>query len=637
MVNFECKYCGAKLTVEDSQRVVLCNYCGTEQALPGGLASPDRASRFERANHHRQNGDFDRALEIYNKILDENADDAEAYWSLLLCRFGVVYVQDAGGYKPTINRMQRTSILADEDYRAACRHADAEQREIYMREAGKINDIQRRYLQIVESERPFDVFICFKNEPKGKAFGQDFYNLLTSRGYRVFFSAATLKSLAGEEYEPYIYAALQSARVMIVIATSAENVSSPWVKNEWQRFLLLMREDKDRLLIPAVSGMRPEALPADFSHLEAVNLNEMTGAAIVLERTRDALHREKRSVPDERKPEAPKRKSGAAKTVALMAVVAVLAAMGALTIREGQQKNQPGKQNSPVYSDAAITASPTTMPTEAPIVATETMSKGRFREYYKENYENAESISFLDSNRISVPAEAADISEKQNGGVRAWMDEKTLKIAGPGGVLAPEDCSELFKLPVMKDDEWRNLILKSIDFNGDLFDTGNVTNMGSMFNRCSSLTQLDVSGFDTRNVTYMACMFSCCFDLTQLDVSGFDTGNVTNMAYMFGYCSDLTQLDVSGFDTGNVTDMGGMFSGCSSLTQLDVSGFDTGSVTRMGWMFSYCSSLTQLDVSGFDTKNVEHFLGVFDNCPAVTKADVAHFNTSKASDAKYMF
>ena len=665
-VLFECKYCGAKLTVEDSQRVVLCNYCGTEQALPGGLASPDRASRFERANHHRQNGDFDRALEIYNKILDENADDAEAYWSLLLCRFGVVYVQDAGGYKPTINRMQRTSILADGDYRAACKHADAEQREIYVREAEKINGIQRRYLKIVESERPFDVFICFKNEPKGKAFGQEFYNLLTSRGYRVFFSAATLKSLAGEEYEPYIYAALQSARVMIVIATSAENVSSPWVKNEWQRFLLLMREDKDRLLIPAVSGMRPEALPADFSHLEAVDLNEMTGAVIVL----DALHKAKHSAPDERKPETPKRKSGAVKTVALMAVVAVLAAMGALTIREGQQKNQPEKQNSPAYSDAVITASPTTMPTrvpivatEAPIVATETMSRDRFREYYKENYENAESISFLDSNRIAVPAEAADISEKQNGGVRAWMDGKTLKIAGPGGVLAPEDCSELFMRPDTSGDEWQNLMLKSIDFNGNLFDTGNVTSMSSMFFDCSSLTQLDVSGFDTRNVTDMSGMFYDCFSLTQLDVSGFDTGNVTDMSSMFEGCSSLTQLDVSGFDTGNVTDMSEMFSFCISLRQLDVRGFDTGNVTDMSWMFARCTCLTQLDisrfdtgnvtdmcfmfvectcltqldVSGFDTKNVVFFCGMLRDCPVVTKEDVVHFDTSKASDADRMF
>ena len=637
MVIFECKYCRAKLTVEDSQRVVLCTSCGTEQALPSGLASPDRASRFERANHHRQNGDFDRALEIYNKILDKNADDAEAYWSLLLCRFGVVYVQDAGGYKPTINRMQRTSILADEDYRAACEHADAEQREIYMREAGKINDIQRRYLQIVESERPFDVFICFKDEPKGKAFGQDFYNLLTSRGYRVFFSVATLKSLAGEEYEPYIYAALQSARVMIVIATGAENVNSPWVKNEWKRFLLLMREDKGRLLIPAVSGMRPEELPADFSHLEAVSLNEMTGAAILLERTREALHKAKRSAPDERKPETPKRKSGAAKTVALMAVVAVLAAMGAQTIREGQQKNQPGKQNPPVYSDAAITASPTTMPTEAPIVATETMSKDRFREYYRENYENAESISFLDSNRISVPAEAADISEKQNGGVRAWMDGKTLKIAGPGGVLAPEDCSGLFRLPDTSGDEWQNLMLKSIDFNDNLFDTGNVTGMGWMFFGCSSLTQLDVSGFDTGNVTDMREMFENCSSLTQLDVSGFDTGNVTGMYGMFGYCTNLTQLDVSGFDTGNVTGMSFMFSDCSSLTHLDVSGFDTGNVTDMYGMFNCCTSLTQLDVSGFDTGNVTDMQEMFENCSSLIQLDVSGFDTGNVTDMYGMF
>ena len=120
--------------------------------------------------------------------------------------------------------MQRTSIRFDEDYRAACKHAD-EQREIYMR-GWKINDIQRRYLQIVESERPFDVFICFKDEPKGKAFDRISQPAHEPRLSRVL-SAATLKSLAGEEYEPYLCGTLQSARVMIVIATSAEN-EFPW-------------------------------------------------------------------------------------------------------------------------------------------------------------------------------------------------------------------------------------------------------------------------------------------------------------------------------------------------------------------------------------------------------------------------
>jgi surface protein len=56
---------------------------------------------------------------------------------------------------------------------------------------------------------------------------------------------------------------------------------------------------------------------------------------------------------------------------------------------------------------------------------------------------------------------------------------------------------------------------------------------------------------------------------------------------MFENCSSLTSLDVSGFDTSNVTSMGAMFYNCSGLTSLDLSGFDTSKVTGMNNMFRY--------------------------------------------------
>jgi surface protein len=53
--------------------------------------------------------------------------------------------------------------------------------------------------------------------------------------------------------------------------------------------------------------------------------------------------------------------------------------------------------------------------------------------------------------------------------------------------------------------------------------------------------------------------------LTELDVSGFNTSNVTDMGSMFCKCSGLTELDVSGFDTSNVTDTFIMLLGCYGL------------------------------------------------------------------------
>ena len=695
-VLFECKYCHAKLTVEDSQRVVLRNYCGTEQALPCGLALPDRASQFERANHHRQNGDFDRAMEIYNKILDKNADDAEAYWSLLLCRFGVVYVKDAGGYKPTINRMQRTSILADEDYRAACKHADAEQREIYMREAGKINDIQRRYLQIVESERPFDVFICFKDEPKGKAFGQDFYNLLTSRGYRVFFSAATLKSLAGEEYEPYIYAALQSARVMIVIATGAENVNSPWVKNEWQRFLLLMREDKGRLLIPAVSGMRPEELPADFSHLEAVSLNEMTGAAILLERTNATVHKEEQQV-------------------ALPEVV-----RGNIELEDGEwavaqrwfeQALNANPRSGEAYlglfligqqcTDLDALAQKLTQPAgdaelrEACAAASEWIRQvaGRYPEMdgqaiealfaFDRTYKSAASAweraiaraeqAFSDLKFVRAKRFAPEMKKRELENAEARVldalekrvdSERLADEARSKGVRAAYRAH--LEAAAKKAAEWveqqrrqqpvldKQRFREFYDSNRDgvekvAFVRMSEVNVPANRRDISAAQDGSVQAWIAEKTLYVAAQKPVQapedasglfkeFAVQEISLNGnLDTSKTVSMREMFCDCKQLKKVDVEWLNTGNVTDMFSMFADCSLLTELDVRRFDTGKVENLRSMFFQCTALTKLDVSRFDTRSATTMYQMFVGCSSLTELNVSGFNTRNVTDMGFMF
>ena len=90
-----------------------------------------------------------------------------------------------------------------------------------------------------------------------------------------------------------------------------------------------------------------------------------------------------------------------------------------------------------------------------------------------------------------------------------------------------------------------------------------LTSMNSMFNNCSILASLDLSGFDTSQATDMSYMFSGCFELANLDLSGFDTSKVTNMNSMFNNCSILASLDLSGFDTSRATIAANMFQGCS--------------------------------------------------------------------------
>ena len=133
---------------EQDATVGVCDHCGTKQTLPR-LDDERRANLYDRANHFRRNNDYDKAAGIYEKILNEDATDAEAYWSLVLCRYGIEYVEDPATHRrvPTVNRAQFTSVFDDGNYKSALQYADALQRALYEEEAAAINEIQKGILE----------------------------------------------------------------------------------------------------------------------------------------------------------------------------------------------------------------------------------------------------------------------------------------------------------------------------------------------------------------------------------------------------------------------------------------------------------------------------------------------------------
>lgn len=279
---FKCKMCGGELHINPGESVTVCEYCGTTQTLPK-LDDDRRANLYDRANHFRRNNDFDKAAGIYEQILNEDKTDAEAYWSLVLCRYGIEYVEDPATHKrvPTVNRAQYTSIFDDEDYKSAVQYADAAQRVVYEAEAKAINEIQKGILEISQKEEPFDVFICYKEtDANGRrtpdsVLATDLYHQLTQEGFKVFFSRITLEDKLGIAYEPYIFAALNSAKVMVVLGTKPEYFNAVWVKNEWSRYLALIRGGAKKVLIPAYRDMDPYDLPEEFSHLQAQDMSKL--------------------------------------------------------------------------------------------------------------------------------------------------------------------------------------------------------------------------------------------------------------------------------------------------------------------------------------------------------------------------
>ena len=283
MAVLKCKMCGGDIILSEDKTFGTCDSCGSTMTFPK-VSDEHKLNLYNRANHFRRQNEFDKAIAAYDKILDQDDTDAEAHWGAVLSRYGIEYVEDPVSHEriPTCHRVQAASILSDPDYLSALEYApDAASRSLYEQEARRIAEIQKGILAISSQEKPYDVFICYKEtddsgrRTKDSALAQEIYYQLTNEGYKVFFSRITLEDKLGQEYEPYIFAALNSARVMLVIGTRPEYFNAVWVKNEWSRYLALMKTDRSRLLIPCYRDMDPYDLPEELSALQSQDMSKI--------------------------------------------------------------------------------------------------------------------------------------------------------------------------------------------------------------------------------------------------------------------------------------------------------------------------------------------------------------------------
>ena len=282
MAVIKCKMCGGDLVIEPGATVAECEYCGTRQTIPN-QDDEKKLTLFARANRLRMGCEFDKAAGIYESIVADFPQEAEAYWGLVLCKYGIEYVDDpATGKKiPTCHRSSFESIMEDSDFEQALENADVVARKVYRDEAKQIEEIRKGIIEVSGKEEPYDIFICYKETDENgqrtvdSVIAQDVYDALTEKGYRVFFSRITLEDKLGQEYEPYIFAALNSAKIMLAFGTDYEYYNAVWVKNEWSRYLKLMTKDKTKHLIPCYKGIDAYDMPKEFAKLQAQDMGKV--------------------------------------------------------------------------------------------------------------------------------------------------------------------------------------------------------------------------------------------------------------------------------------------------------------------------------------------------------------------------
>ena len=263
---WKCPACGAYKTEELSNEEVTLLY--------------NAAQKLRFAN-------FDEAEEAYSDIIEKFPQNPEGYWGRLLSKYGIKYEEDFDGRKiPTCYATSIESVISDKDYLKAIELADTDTKSYYQKQAEYIERVRKEWVEKAKKEKPYDIFISYKESDhingiertRDSIEAQEIYIHLIEQGYRVFFSRESLRGKEGEKYEPYIFNALSTAKVMLVYGTSSEYITSTWIKNEWTRYEKRIKAGEKNLgsLIVACDGFSPNELPKILSSKQCFDATRKT-------------------------------------------------------------------------------------------------------------------------------------------------------------------------------------------------------------------------------------------------------------------------------------------------------------------------------------------------------------------------
>ncbi|MBQ4586901.1 MAG: leucine-rich repeat protein [Clostridia bacterium] len=551
MEHHVCKCCGMLLKREGNYYV--CDYCMNKWMID--VANDVSAVERVAAWMALRQGDFHKATELFEEIIIKDDKNHEAYWGRALARNAIVYVNDVVEDKkvPTCNNITEASFLNDKDVKKAIELAPEDVAVGYKKQIDYLENIRVEWLEKASKEPPYDVFISFKDSDRENGIertkdsfdAQEIYTALVDAGYKVFFSRVSLRGKVAEQYEPYIYNAIKTAKVMIVFGEKPEYFNSTWIKNEWTRFKARIDggEKHKNSLVVVVKDMNPGDLPIALRARQAMNMTDLTffetlknhiasivgGASAQKTAAVNAVEKPKIKKPKikkEKKPLTKKQKGIIGIASAMVGVIMILCSITLIM----------------------HIANP-------------------FRFYRYDGgygisrYKGNESVVEIPSTYLGKPVKAiGNSSFSDNTSITSIVIPDSVTFIGD---WAFSNCSSLTSIEI----------------------PDSVTSIGySAFSGCDSLTSVVIGDSVTSISSYA---FSNCSSLTSIEIPD----SVTSIgSSAFEGCSSLTSIKIP----DSVTSIGGYaFRGCSSLTSIVI----PDSVTDIGYnVFGGCDSLESITI-----------------------------------------
>ena len=236
MEQLRCTYCGGAL--RDRGDYYICESCRTKikKSAMERLSDQDIFD-LNAARRLKETFRFDEAETAYDEVLRCNPDCEEAAWGAFLAEYGIEYQVEE--QKPTFHALSDIPGCKSRYYGALSSEHKAEVDR-------KIEPERLKIMRSVATLPVYDVFLSLKINDEDERrtpeheWAMQLYYDLEKQGYRVFLSTQVLQT-ANFDWEPHIYRAIRTCRIMLVLTSSIDNTNAPWVRNEWRRILSRIR------------------------------------------------------------------------------------------------------------------------------------------------------------------------------------------------------------------------------------------------------------------------------------------------------------------------------------------------------------------------------------------------------------
>ncbi len=210
-----CGICGGSINADESNSFGTCIGCGHSSAYPKA-----DIKKINRITYLRNSFRFNEAAKMASELVESHPDDSEAYWTLLLCEYGIQYVREGSSRYPVCRKdvSELVSLRESNSFKKALSYATEEAVKNYEELAASLEDSINISLNIMKQDKEYDVFVL---SPENSTVDSDFdgdkiYLRFTANlGFSVFFGPEVLKDMDPVEKAAQTLYALKHSRIFL--------------------------------------------------------------------------------------------------------------------------------------------------------------------------------------------------------------------------------------------------------------------------------------------------------------------------------------------------------------------------------------------------------------------------------------